>query len=266
METRTLRRSARCRGRRNTLRERRPLGERSSTSSVGAIGRSPASLQHAVQEQLRAAAAGGAGAGDVGHRSEVVQVSGPGGDQADRPHDPAPVPPALGQARVLAAVHHHEELVRAVRAKAARLEGERRVGVLVAAEPAAVQDDGRSAADALEVDQPAEAGGRARAPEAQPVAAHGSGVLRRHRPGVEDVRHGHGGPLRRRLAGPPAGRGRGLGGRRALRLALERGRRLRRSGRGGLRAHLPAARERLGAGELGRRGGSGQGRADGGGR
>ena len=120
-------------------------------------------LEHPVDQQLGAAARGRPAAGHVGHRPEVAQVGAAGRDQVDRAHDPAPVPPALGQARVLAAVDHDDEPVRASGAHAASLERERGVGVDVLAQPPAVQEDGGGAPHALELDQPAEAARRLRA-------------------------------------------------------------------------------------------------------
>ena len=205
-----------------------------------------AALQHPVHEQLRAAAGGRSAAGDLGHRAEVAEVGAPGGDQVDRAHDPAPVPPALGEARVLATVDDHDQEVLATGPQPAGLERERGVRVHVLAEPVAVEEHRGRPPDALELDQPAEAGRAGRALEVQSVAADLPAVLGCHRLGVEDARDRHRAPaaglLGRRSAGCRlAARGHVLG------LALERRGGLVRRRSGGLVAHLPARRQRLGA-------------------
>jgi hypothetical protein len=216
-----------------------------------------AALEHCVDEQLRAAARRRAAAPHPGHRPQVVEVRGPGRDQPHRPHDPAPVPPALWQARVLAAVDDHDQLVRAPGPQPARLEGEGRVGVDVAAQPAPVEEHGGAAPDALELDQPAKAARRARAGEAQPVAAHLAGVLRGHGLRVEHARDRDRAPGRRLLGRLTARRRLGARGRHSLRLPLQRGGGLGRRGRRVLGAHLPALGQGLGARRR-RRGGSGE--------
>ncbi len=214
-------------------------------------------LEHSVDQQLGPAAAGRPAALHARHGPQVLQMRPPGRDQADRPHDAAPVPPALGQPWVLAAVDDHHQLVRPPRTQAARLEGEWRVGVGVLAQAAAVEKDHRAAAHALEAHQPAKAARRGGAGEAQPVAAHAARVLRGHGGGVEHAGHRHRAPG---LQGPEpraarSGRG-GVGN--ALGLSLHRGRRLRRSRGGLLPADLPAAFQRLRRGRLGRHGRAGK--------
>jgi hypothetical protein len=196
-------------------------------------------LQHPVHEQLRAAAGGRPAAGHLGHRPEVAEVGTPGGDQVDGAHDPAPVPPALGQARILAAVDHHDQEVLATGPQAACFDRERGVRVHVLAEPVAVEEHDGRPPYALELDQPAKAARRGGTLEVQPVAAHLPAVLGRHRLGVEDARDRHRAPaaglLGCRAAGSPlAARGHVLG------LALERRGRLVGRGSGRLVADLPA--------------------------
>ena len=138
-----------------------------------------AALEHAVEQQRRLAPARGAAAAHARHRAEVAQVRAAHGDEPHRAHDPAPVPPALEQPRVLAAVDLHHELVRPAGAQPAGGQRERRVAVAVAADALPVQVDAGGPAHLAERDHPAEAGGRLGAREPQPVAAHLAGIQRR---------------------------------------------------------------------------------------
>ena len=156
----------------------RPLGERSRTSSVGAIARGPRRWSIAVEQQLGAAVARrarGSCTRDIVPRSWMC--AGPAGTSSTGRTIPFQFHQASGSIGVLAAVHDHHELVGPAGAQAAGLERERRVGVDVAADAAPVQDHGRVAAHALEANQPAEAARRGRARE----AARGSGAPGRDR-------------------------------------------------------------------------------------
>ena len=103
-------------------------------------------LEQPVDQQLGAAASGRPAAAHLRHGAQVREVRAARGYQPHRAHDAVPVPPALEQPRVLAAVHDHDQLVLPARSQAAGLDGEGRVGVDVAAQAAPVEEHARPAA------------------------------------------------------------------------------------------------------------------------
>ena len=236
---------------------RRPPGARSSTSSVGAILRGPRRSSSPSRSSSARQPLGRSAALDARERPQVVDVRGAGRHEPHGANHSVPVPPSLRKPRVLAPVHDHHELVGLPRAQAARLDGEGRVGIDVAADPAAVQKHARVAAHALELDQPAEAGRGLGAGEGLAIATHLAWIESGDRPRVEDARDPRGPPLSRRL-----GRAAGRRARRAQRRILLRrlfGRRgLGQPRRGRFHPDLPVAREwELARGRLRDRGGCG---------
>ena len=221
----------------------RPLGERRRTSRRGSIARRPSRSSTPSSSSAARQRRAGPRHLTLRHRAEVAHVRAPHRLQVDGADDAAPVPPALGQVRVLAAVHDHGQLVDAPGPQPASVHVERGVRVGVAADAAAVQEHGGLAADALEADPPAEPPRRLGPGELDPVAAHAAGVERGERARVEHARHLRGPPGRVHARGA-ARRRVGGGGRLALRRGLLRRGRLRRCGRGGVGAHLPSRRER----------------------
>ena len=143
-----------------------------------------------------AAAGGRSAAGDLRHRSEIVEMGAARGHQPHRTHDPAPVPPALGQARILAAVDHDHQLVRCGRAAA---RAPRSVNGVYGStlrpsrrplrKTVAVR---RTSSNRISQRKPR---GRWRAREAEAVAAHLAGVLRGDCGAVEHARHGDRAPV-----------------------------------------------------------------------
>ena len=166
--------------RRGARRCREPDRDRGLDRRVGPV------RDLAVDEDPRTAPCGAVRAR---HHAELVERDRPARDESHRARQPGPVPPALAEPLVPAAVDAQDEPVGLPWPQARRRHLERHVGVGVRADLDAVQPDPRHAPDLLEAEVPGLPVRRQGAGvEEQAIPAHAAGEQLPERLRVEDVR------------------------------------------------------------------------------